>query len=205
MTSEEDIRLVGADTDTEDLLRHLIKERFPGQTIVTASLKASSIVVLKMVAEIDRETPVVFCRRPPAFKESTEYRHKITEILGLQNTAVSEGHETEVEPGHIAHCEHMWIEHHIPGRSFQILHLNQCLAPYSCWISAVYHETRPTSGRSRIEVEGQLTRVDPLFHWSEDDVRGFMKTHRLPYHQMAKRDYQHRKVSEETACPTYHY
>lgn len=204
MASGQEIRLVGADTDTEDLLRHLIKERFPGQTVVTASLRASSIIILKMVADIDPETPVIFCRRPPVFAESTEYRAKITQSLGLRNTSVSDGHETEVRPQDLDHCEHMWIQHEIPGRSFQILHLNDCLAPFSCWISAVYHEAPATSGRSRIAVEGKLTRVDPLYHWSEEEIRSYMKAHGLPYHQMAKRGYRHRKVTEKTS-PTYHY
>ena len=44
-----DIRSVGADHSTPDLLRFLIAQKFAGTTVVTASLKAPSVTVLKMV------------------------------------------------------------------------------------------------------------------------------------------------------------
>ncbi len=199
------MRPARADLDTPELLRHFIKEKFPGEAVVTASLMASSIVVLKMVSEIDPATPVIFCRRPPVFKESTEYRTRIVESLGLQNVSMNDGHEADVKPGDKDHCEHMWVHHEVPGRSFQILHLNDSLAPYSCWISAVYHQSTPSDDRRLVEVEGRLTRVDPLAFWSKDDVRAFMRDHGLPYHEMAKRHYRRdpTKISDPSA--TYHY
>ncbi len=191
--------------DTENFLRHVIGERFPGQTVVTASLMASSIVVLKMVAEIDPETPIIFCRRPPFFEESTEYRRRIVDILGLKNVSTNEGHEAQTRPGDRDHCEYMWIQHRTPGRSFEILHLNASLAPYECWISTVYHDSRPDRSRSLIEGDGLLTKVNPLVNWSKDDVRDFMRTHGLPYHKMAKRQQAVDERERAEASPSYHY
>jgi len=187
------------------LLHHLIKERYPGQTVVTASLRSSSIVVLKMVSDIDPATPIIFCRRPPAFEESTEYRTRIVERLGLQNVTMNDGHEAEVKPGDKDHCEYMWVQYRVPGRSLQMLHLNDCLAPYQCWISAVYHQAQPSHLRSLMEVEGKLTRIDPLAYWSKDDIREFMSTHDLPYHKMAKKQYDQSETKESGNIPTYHY
>ena len=197
--------LGGVVLDTRKLLHQLIKERFPGQTVVTASLMASSIVVLRMVSEIDCATQIIFCRRPPFFDESTEYRTRIVELLGLQNVSMNEGHEAQIRPGDNDHCEYMWIQHRSPGRSFEILHLNDSLAPYHCWISAVYHDSRPDHVRSLIEGEGQLTRVNPLIHWTKDDVREFMTVHNLPYHKMAKKKYRQSKSKESGFSPSYHY
>ncbi len=203
--AKQENRPADVDGDTQKLLRHFIKEKFPGQTVVTASLMASSIVVLKMISEIDCATPVIFCRRPPAFKESTEYRTRIVESLGLKNVSINEGHEAQVKPGDKDHCEHMWVHCDVPGRSFQLLHLNDSLAPFSCWISAVYHDARQGNARRLVEVEGRLTRVDPLFSWSKDDVRSFMSAHNLPYHEMAKRKYDHNKNKEKSDSLSYHY
>jgi len=195
----------GVNLDTQNFLRRVIMERFPDQTVVTASLMASSVVVLKMVAEINPETPVVFCRRPPFFEESTEYRSRIVDLLGLKNVSTNEGHEAETKRGDRDHCEYMWIQHRMPGRSFEILHLNESLAPYQCWISAVYHDARPDRVRNLIEEDGLLTKVDPLIHWSKDDVRDFMSTHGLPYHKMAKRTQAADKPRRTEANPSYHY
>ncbi len=206
MTLRQDIRSVSAGMDTPEMLRFLIEEKFPGRIVVTASLRASSIVVLKMVSDIDPATPVIFCQRPPVFEESTEYRAKIVESLGLQNVVMNDGHEQEVRPDDKDHCERMWVHYRdAPGRSYQLLHLNDCLAPYSCWISAVYHVSRPSGVRNRVDVDGQLIKVDPLIRWSKDDVRGFMRAHRLPYHKMAKRSYRYDGADESVVHPTYHF
>ena len=206
MTLKDDIRSVSVHLHTPELLRYLIKERFPGRTVVTASLRAPSIVVLKMISEIDPATPVIFCHRPPVFEESTEYRARIVEILRLGNVSFTEGHETVLRPDDVDHCERMWIQNqNVPGRSFEILHLNDCLAPYSCWISAVYHVARPDYVRNRVDVEGRLIKVDPLIRWSREEVREFMRTHGLPYHKMADRKYNYEENPEGSTYEFYHF
>ncbi len=206
MTLREDIRKISADMDTPALLRFLIEERFAGVTVVTASLRAPSIVVLKMVSDIDTSTPVVFCRRPPVFEASTEYRAQIVSHLGLQNVSVTDGRETEVAPGDKDHTERLWVQYKdMPGRSAQLLHLNESLRPYKCWINAVYHVPRDYLGKDRVEVDGRLIRVNPLARWTRDDVRAFMRTSNLPYHKMAKREFQYQVNESGATVPTYHF
>jgi len=206
MTLRQDIRAISVKLSTPDLLRHLVEEKFPGETVVTASLMASSIVVLKMISEIDPATPIIFCQRPPVFEESTDYRAKIVESLGLQNVSINDGHEPEVRPGDKDHCERMGVHYRdIPGRSIQLLHLNDCLAPYKCWISAVYHLPRESSVRNRVDVDGRLIKVDPLIRWSKDDVRDFMRVHALPYHKMAKREFSYDGNKKGGTHSTYHF
>lgn len=205
MTLKDDIRSVSVHLDTPELLRYLIKNRFPGKTVVTVSLRARSIVVLKMISQIDPATPVVFCHRWP-FQESIEYGAGIIKMLGLGNVSFTEGHETAVRPGDVDHCERMWFHYQdMPGRSSQLLHLNDCLAPYSCWISAVYHETKPDHLRNRVDVEGRLIKVDPLIRWSKDEVREFMRAHGLPYHKLAAREWKSEGNPEGTTHDFYDF
>jgi phosphoadenosine phosphosulfate reductase len=206
MTPRQAIRTISVDLDTPALLRYLIKERFPGETVVTASLMASSIVVLKMVSEIDPATPIVFCQRSPVFEESTEYRTQIVASLGLQNVSMNEGRETMIRPGDQDHTERMGVHYRdMPGRSIQLLHLNDCLAPYSCWISAVYHLPRQSFIQNRVDVHGRLIKVDPLVRWTKDDVREFMRVSNLPYHKMAKREFGYDGKKGDMTHPTYHF
>jgi len=173
---------------TPGLLCYLIKERFPGKTLVTASLRARSIVVLSMVAEIDPATPIRFCRPGHLFEESRKYRDLIVERLGLTNVSESTGHETHIKECDKDHCERMWSESEtMPGRTFQVVHLNDTLAPYDCWISAVYHMARGENVKERVDVDGRLVRVDPLIDWTEKDVQDYMVEHGLPFHKRAYR------------------
>ncbi|MGI9333571.1 MAG: phosphoadenosine phosphosulfate reductase family protein [Gammaproteobacteria bacterium] len=184
----DELRSTVSGLTTPEFLRCLIEDRFPGKTMVTASLRSSSIAVLKMVSEIDPHTPVLFCRRGTPFPESREYHDTIVELLGLTNVSVTPGRESQTRTGDHEHCEEMWVESKDgPGRSFEIAHLNDSLAPFDCWISAVYHVKHPDTGRHRVDVEGRLYRVDPLAGWSRKDVRDFIEQHNLPFHKRAYR------------------
>jgi len=206
MSVFQDIRSISPDLSTPDLLRFLIKERFAGKTLVTASLKAPSVAVLKLVADIDPATPVAFCIRGFQFPESGEYRKRIVELLGLENVSQTEGGEVEVQPGDYDHCERMWVESQDGlGRSYEIVHLNQTLAPYSCWISAVYHMPRPPHVTHRVDVESRLIRVNPLIRWTKDDVRAFMREHNLPYHPRVVRRKLQPPSENESSLPSYNY
>ena len=206
MSLRQDIRSISTELTTAQLLRHLITERFPGDIVVTASLRAPSICVLKMVADIDPSTPVVFCQRPPVFEESAEYRELIVKHLGLTNVSMNEGRETEVAAGDRDHCERMWVHYRdMPGRSFQLLHINECLASFNCWISAVYHTDPSEVMHNRVDVEGRLIKVDPLARWSKKDVQQYMADNQLPYHKMAKREFNYEGKADGGTYPMYHF
>lgn len=207
MSLLSDIRTVSAELTTPDLLRYLILEKFPGKTVVTASLRAPSIVVLSMVAGIDPATPVVFCRPGSYFPESRKYRERIVDLFGLTHIVESGGHETDVAPGDQDHCERMWSQSvNSPGRNYEIVHLNKTLAPYDCWISAVYHMPRRGSAQHRVDVEGRLVRVDPLLLWSQEDVHRHMVEHKIPFHPRAFRRTKPKPWPEGMPLPpTYHF
>ena len=192
MSRFTEIQKETAGMTTPALLRYLIKERFPGKTLVTASLRAKGIVVLSMVAEIDPATPIVFCRPGHLFEESLRYRNLIVERLGLTNVSESTGRETQIKECDKDHCERMWSENEtMPGRVFEVVHLNDTLAPYDCWISAVYHMARGEDVKERVDVDGRLVRVDPLIDWSQEDVHKYIVEHNLPFH---KRAYRQKKL-----------
>ncbi len=206
MSVFHDIRSVSPELSTPDLLRFLIKEMFAGKTLVTASLKAPSVVVLKLVADIDPATPVVFCVRGFEFPESGVYRKRIVERLGLENVRQTRRGEIEVLPGEYDHCERMWVESRDwPTRSFEIVHLNQTLAPYSCWISAVYHVPPSPDVSHRVDVERRLIRVDPLIRWTKDDIRAFMREHKLPFHPRAVRPKPAPPLEKPSLLPSHSY
>jgi len=187
------------------LLRFLLKEAFPGNAVVTASLRAPSIIVLKMVADIAPDTPVLFCQRGHIYPESMAYREKIIDILGLTNVTVTAGGaKSSTSDGFFQH-EQMWVGTSVgDGRVRETVHLAEALAPYDCWISAVYHSQKPENITHRVDVCGEKIRVDVLRHRNTNDIRRFMRDHDLPFHPRAK----HRKITKPTtqeAVDIYHF
>lgn len=205
MTEFDDVRTACEGLSTEELLRYLIKDRFPGETVVTASLRAPSVVVLKMIADIDPTTPILFCRPGELFDESEDFRKEIVKRLGLTNTRETEGGKSGLLPDAADHYERMWAEYKSGlGHVHELVHLNDIMVHYDCWISAVYHFPSPQT-QMRVDVEGRLIRVDPLNDWTPQDVRAFMRENELPFHPRAGKRVDPR-IAKDTPCPpTYHF
>lgn len=201
----DDVRAACEGLPTEELLRYLIAERFPDRCIVTASLRAPSLVALKLVAGIDPATPVLFCRPGELFEESEAFRKRIVELLGLTNTQETEGGKLGELPDASDHYERMWAEYKSGlGHVHELVHLNDVMVDYDCWISAVYHFPSPQT-RLRVDVEGSLIRVDPLIDWTPADIRAFVRRHTLPLHPRAARRVDPRLPSDTPCPPTYHF
>lgn len=205
MIDIEELREASKDLSTEELLRFMIKDRFAGMSVVTASLRAPSIVVLKMVADIDPDTPIVFCRPGELFEESEAHRAELVQKLGLTHVSETEGGKSGVLPDASDHYERMWAEYKSGlGRVHELVHLNDIMAHYDCWISAVYHMPSPQTAM-RVDMEGSVVRVDPLIDWSPQDVRAFLREHDLPLHPRAARRVDPRAAKDTPCPPSYHF
>lgn len=185
MARADDILDVTGRMDTSALLRFLITEKFPKRTVASCSLRGRSIVVLKLISEIDPATPIVFCHVPNLFPESLEYRARIVSELGLRDIREPAADGGPL-PGDRDHWEGLWADNPVDEtRAYKTIHLNRSLADFDCWISAVYHGPYPATPGPRVREEGRLVRIDPLATWTQPQVRGFMADHGLPYHPQA--------------------
>jgi len=193
MLRVEELRNATAEMTAPELLRRLLVGEFPRACAVTSSLRARSVVVLHMIAEIDRATPVIFCHAPYVFPESTEYRARIVRLLGLSDVRDPAKDETGVRPEDQDHIEGILSEAWGGGTvNHSTVHLNQSLAGFDCWISAAYHRSYADDPAPRLIEEGRLLRIDPLKGWAQKEVHAYLAERDLPLHPAL-------------AVPTYHY
>ena len=184
-----------------ETLRELLTKWFPGEVAVTASLKAPSIAVLKIISDIDPSTPVIFCHPRRVFPESQEYRAEIVGLFGLTNVKVVTRSDPVTRKRPFERCERLWSE--APGgtgRSKETIHLNDTLAPYRCWIKAGYHERTVGSTEQRFYCYGGKVIVDALRGRSRELVDRFMQAHGLPYHPKIRHRKERVQVAQ-TATP----
>ena len=188
------------------LLLYLLKDVFPDKTVVTASLRAPSIVVLKMISDIDRDTPILFCQRGHVYPESMAYREQIIDILGLTNVTVTAGGASSSGSCGFFQHEQMWVGTSVgDGRVRETVHLAEALVPYDCWISAVYHSPKPENITHRVDICGEKLRVDVLRHRSANDIRRFMRDHELPFHPRAESHKIIKPAIQTPAADIYHF
>ena len=58
---------------------------FPGEVAMVSSFGADSVVLLSMLAEIDRSVPVLMINTLMLFEETMDYQRDVAERLGLTN------------------------------------------------------------------------------------------------------------------------
>lgn len=188
----EEMRQATAGMTAPALLRHLLLEKFPNKCAVTSSLRARSVAVLKMISEIARSTPVIFCHASYVYPESVDYRAQIVRLLGLTDVRDPQEDESETLPEDQDHFEDIRSDVLGGGTIDRFVHLNRSLAGFDCWISAAYHVPYGETTSPRLVQEGRLLRVDPLSGWTLEQVHEYMARHGLPFHP-------------RIAPPTYHY
>ncbi len=206
MSRVEELLELTSDMDTRAFLRFLINERFPQRILATCSLRARSLVLLKLISEIDPSTPIVFCHAQTPFPESLEYRAKLVAQLGLRDTRDPAEDEGGPLPGDSHHSEGLWAENPVDHtRAYTIVDLNRSLADVDCWISGVYHGPYLDNPEPRVTEHGRLIRLNPLSSWTQDEVRQFMKDNELQYHPRSALRPPERKDSDEEDALYYHF
>ncbi len=177
-----EIREITDGLSTAHMLHYLMEERFAGEVAVTVSLKSPSIVVLKLISDIDPATPVFFCHPQPTFPESDTYRSEIVDLLGLTNVKIVTHSDPLTSARSFERCERLWNEGAVRGKTREVIHLNDTLSPYKCWIKAVYHERSSARQGHRLDVYAGMVIVDVLHGRTTETIDRFMHAHKLPYH-----------------------
>ena len=173
-----------------DILEDALGDAMIGQSTLVSSFGAEAVVLLHMVANIDRTVPILFIDTEMLFPETLEYQREISGRLGLTNVQV-------IRPDR----SRMFLKD--PNNSLHKADTDACcalrkgepldaaLTPYDAWITG---RKRYQTGRRAMldlfEVEaGVRIKINPLAHWTSKDVQDYMTNNRLPRHPLVARGY----------------
>jgi phosphoadenosine phosphosulfate reductase len=173
----------------QDMLRELLTGELAGRTAAVSSFGAESAVLLHMIAEIDRDTPVVFTNTQKMFGDTLAYRDELAERLGFTDLRVfrpdprllaikdKEGARWSYDPDGC--CDLRKVEP-----------LRRALAPFDAWISGrkgFQSGTRTALPRFE-EDEGRL-KINPLADWDKAKLDAYFAEHGLPRHPLEAQGY----------------
>ncbi|USU13124.1 phosphoadenylyl-sulfate reductase [Sphingomonadaceae bacterium OTU29THOMA1] len=173
----------------QDMLRELLTGELAGRIASVSSYGAESAVLLHMVAQIDKDVPVVFTNTQKMFGETLAYRDELSERLGLTDLRVfrpdprmlalkdATGMRWSYDPDGC--CEIRKVEP-----------LRRALAPFDAWISGrkgFQAGTRTALPRFE-EDEGRL-KINPLADWNKAQLDGYFEEHDLPRHPLEAQGY----------------
>jgi phosphoadenosine phosphosulfate reductase len=173
-----------AGSDAKTLLEHVTRREFRGRVALVSSFGAQSVVLLHLVASVDRSVPVIFIDTGKIFGSTLRYRDEVVERLGLSDVRVARPDPAVLTTQDID--SGLWLREPDKCCSIRkVAPLARALSGFDAWISG---RKRFQGGQRMelplVEVDGSRIKINPLAEWSKDDVAAYSRSHDLPEHPL---------------------
>lgn len=173
-----------------DVLEYALADPLVGRLALVSSFGAESVALLHMLSVLDRSTPVLFLDTEMLFPETLTYQVEVAEKLGLTDVRIIRPDQAAVavrDPLGQLHltdtdacCE---LRKKEP--------LKKALDGFDAWVTG--RKRFQTASRATLQFfedeDGARIKVNPLAHWTRDDVRDYIFNNRLPSHPLVARGY----------------
>ena len=178
-----------AGRDATGILRLALLEEFPGKTAVVSSFGAESVVLLKLVADIDSSTPILFLNTGKLFGETLRYRDRLQDVLGLgdvRSLAPSQQAREESDPDGT-----LWSRNTDACCHFRkTVPLAKALEPFQAQITGRKRfQTRARGDMQPVEFFEGRFRFNPLWQWDLHQLEAFVERNNLPRHPLVEDGY----------------
>ena len=173
------------------VLDHALNKPEAGKLALVSSFGAESVVLLHMVSVIKRDTPVIFLDTELLFAETLVYQQELSEKLGLSDMRVIRAEQADLQ------AQDPYKRLHLRDTDAccalrKTVPLQKALDGFDGWITGRkrfhggdragldFFETEEGTGRMK---------VNPLAHWTREDVQTYMEENRLPRHPLVAQGY----------------
>lgn len=175
--------------DAHGILELALREEFSGQTAVVSSFGAESAVLLKLVADIDPRTPILFLNTGKLFGETLRYRDRLQEALGL-------GDVRSLSPSLNARLAldadgTLWSRDTDACCDLRkTVPLAHALVPFAAQVTGRKRfQTRERADMQPVEYFEGRYRFNPLWQWDQSQLEDFIAQHKLPPHPLVEDGY----------------
>ena len=178
-----------AGVGTRDMLGDLLTGELKGRVAAVSSFGAESAVLLHLIAQIDRDIPVIFLNTQKIFGETLQYRDALSETLGFTDLRVF-----RPDPRLLAAKDATGLRWNYDPDGCcdlrKVEPLRRALAPFDAWLSGrkgFQAGTRDALPRFE-EDEGRL-KLNPLADWDKAALDAYFAEHHLPRHPLEAEGY----------------
>jgi len=174
-----------------EVLTAALKAPDLGRIAMVSSFGAESVALLHLVALVDNTTPVLFIDTRLLFTETLVYQQEVAERLGLTNVTILQATPDALSKGDPYSALHLTD----PDRCCTLrktLPLEAALEGFDGWITGrKRHQSHSRAALDFFEADPLTKRIkiNPLAHWSTQDVTTYMEENRLPRHPLVDRGY----------------
>jgi len=188
-TGFEDLVKAYGHLDSPDLLDAMINGEFRNRIALVSSFGAESIVLLDMVARVNPATPVIFLNTRKLFGETVSYRDRVAEELGLTNIIT-----VKPAPEDVAREDQnglLWTRDTDACCDLRkVRPLARAMNKYDAWITGRKRfQTAERGSIPLIEQDGSKIKINPLAHWTQQQLDQIIADKGLPRHPLVDQGY----------------
>lgn len=176
-------------SDAQTLLKHALSDVQIGKVALVSSFGAEAVVLLHMVSEIDKRTPVIFLDTEMLFPETLSYQRDLSAQLGLTDVRIIGPERNAVLTEDVDGLLHQAD----PDACCDLRKtrpLNAALAEFGGWVTG---RKRYQGGQRAqlplFEMEDRKIKINPLADWTSQDVQDYIARHDLPRHPLVAQGY----------------
>jgi phosphoadenosine phosphosulfate reductase len=159
----------------------------PGRAATVSSFGAESVVLLHLLAQVDKAAPVLFLDTEMLFPATLAYQREVAETLGLTGVQVIRPDRAAV----FARDADGDLHRRDPDLCCALRKaepLDNALRGYTAWITGrKRHQTKDRAALDVFEVDAAgRVKVNPLASWTTADVNAYIDLHGLPRHPLVR-------------------
>jgi phosphoadenosine phosphosulfate reductase len=172
------------------MIETMLAENAGKRIALVSSFGSNSVVLLHLVASVDRNLPVLFVDTGRLFGSTLAYRDQLAAELGLTNirsVGPETNHVVERDPAGA-----LWVVDPDACCALRKVEpLAKALCEFDIWISG----RKRYQGGSRgalpiVEADGSRIKVNPLAGWTSGDIDIYRTAFSLPQHPLVEKGYR---------------
>jgi len=167
-------------------LRELFNDFDKEKVLVTSSFGTSSVYLLSLLSQVNKNQKVHFIDTQYLFKETIEYKDQLAKLLGLEIISVL--------PNSIDHEFTLRNETWKTDPDFccminKVNPLNKIKPNFEVWVSGVMAFQSNFRRNMKIFEQNGMLKFNPILDVTEEEVREFIRKNKLPEHPLVKRGF----------------
>lgn len=177
-------------SDAQDVIEHALNAPEIGRTALVSSFGAESVVLLHMVAQVNKAAPILFIDTEMLFRETLEYQKTVADELRLKNVRTIKPEREDVFLRDNSNRLHTTK----PASCCSLRKaepLARALEKFDGWITG----RKRFQGGQRTQIEffesdgDSRIKVNPLAFWAPEDMQTYIANHRLPKHPLVAKGF----------------
>ncbi|MFV2033675.1 MAG: phosphoadenylyl-sulfate reductase [Halocynthiibacter sp.] len=172
------------------VLERALSDPLVGRIALVSSFGAESVVLLHLISVMDRTTPVIFIDTEMLFAQTLIYQDQLSVQLGLTDVRRVRAGASALGAGDPDKTLHLSDKDACCALR-KTEPLQAALSGFDAWITG--RKRFQNGARATLEFfeseDGHRIKVNPLAHWTPENLREYMDENNLPRHPLIAQGY----------------